>query len=77
MTTNQQIILNTLLDQQKKQLDSTLKEDEYFHLFVTEQVLKNFELSYDELQEGIVDNGGDGEIDAIYTLVNSEWIIRS
>ncbi|WP_321289196.1 AIPR family protein [uncultured Sunxiuqinia sp.] len=76
MTTNQQIILDTLLDQQKKQLDSTLKEDEYFHLFVTEQVLKNFELSYDELQEGIVDNGGDGGIDAIYTLVNSELIQR-
>jgi hypothetical protein len=76
MTTNQQIILDTLLEQQKRQLDSTLKEDEYFHLFVTEQVLKNFELSYDELQEGIVDNGGDGGIDAIYTLVNSELIQR-
>ena len=76
MTTNQQIILNTLLDQQKATLDTTLKEDDYFHLFVTEQVLKNFELSYDELQEGIVDNGGDGGIDSIYTFVNSELIQR-
>lgn len=76
MTTNQQIILNTLLEQQKEKLDSTLKEDDYFHLFVTEQVLKNFELSYDELQEGIVDNGGDGGIDSIYTFVNSELIQR-
>ncbi|MGE8340953.1 MAG: AIPR family protein [Flavobacterium sp.] len=76
MTTNHQIILNTLLEQQKEKLDSTLKEDDYFHLFVTEQVLKNFELSYDELQEGIVDNGGDGGIDSIYTFVNSELIQR-
>jgi hypothetical protein len=76
MTTNQQIILNTLLDQQKASLDSNLKEDDYFHLFVTEQVLKNFELSYDEIEEGIVDNGGDGGIDSIYTFVNSELIQR-
>lgn len=76
MSTNQQIILNTLLEQQKENLDSTLKDDDYFHLFVTEQVLKNFELSYDELQEGIVDNGGDGGIDSIYTFVNSELIQR-
>lgn len=76
MSTNQQIILNTLLQQQKETLDSSLKEDDYFHLFVTEQVLKNYELSYDELQEGIVDNAGDGGIDSIYTLVNSELIQR-
>jgi len=76
MTTNQQIILNTLLEQQKASLDSGLKEDEYFNLFVTEQVLKNYELSYDELQDGIVDNGGDGGIDSIYTFVNSELIQR-
>lgn len=76
MSTNQQIILNTLLEQQKETLDSSLKEDDYFHLFVTEQVLKNYELSYDELQEGIVDNAGDGGIDSIYTFVNSELIQR-
>lgn len=76
MTNNQQIILNTLLHQQRSDLDPTIKEDDYFNLFVTEQVLKNFGLSYDELQEGIVDNGGDGGIDSIFTLVNSELVQR-
>lgn len=76
MSTNQQIILNTLLEQQIQSLDSELKSDDYFHLFVTEQVLKNFELSYDELEEGIVDNGGDGGIDSIYTFVNAELVQR-
>lgn len=73
---NQQLLLNTLLQQQKSSLDSGLKDDDYFHLFVTEQVLKNYELSYEEQQEGIVDNGGDGGIDSIYTFVNSEIIQR-
>lgn len=76
MSTNHQIILNTLLDQQKASLSSSLSADDYFHLFVTDQVLKNLELSYDEIEEGIVDNGGDGGIDAIYTFVNSELVQR-
>lgn len=77
MSTNQQIILETLLDQQKRELgDDSISTNDFFHLFVTEQVLKNLELSYDEILEGIVDNGGDGGIDAIYTFVNSELIQR-
>ena len=76
MSTNQQIILETLLEQQKASLADTFSDNDYFHLFVTDQVLKNYELSYDETEEGIVDNGGDGGIDAIYSFVNSELIQR-
>ena len=76
MSTNQQVILNTLLAQQKVDLDPNLSEDDYFHIFVTDQVLKNFELSYDEIDQGIVDGGGDGGIDALYTFVNSDLVQR-
>lgn len=76
MSTNHQIILNTLLKQQLESSGTIISENDFFHLFVTTQVLKNYELSYDELQEGIVDNGGDGGIDSIYTFVNSELIQR-
>jgi len=76
MATNQQILLDTLLTQQNASLEETLSSDDYFHLFVTDQVLKNFELSYDEINEGIVDNGGDGGIDSIYTFVNTELVQR-
>lgn len=75
MSTNQQIILDTLLAQQKQELwNSYISDDDYFHLFVTEQILKNQELSYDEIQEWIVDNWGDGGVDAMYTFVNSELV---
>lgn len=76
MATNQQIILDTILKQQRIEIASSVSENDYFNIFVTEQVLKNFELSYDEVEEGIVDNGGDGGIDSIYTFVNSELIQR-
>ena len=76
MTTNHQIILNTILEQQRIEIASNTSENDYFNIFVTEQILKNYELSYDEIEGGVVDNGGDGGIDSIYTFVNSELLQR-
>ena len=76
MKNNNQIILETLISQNRKEKYPDLTEDAYFNLFVSEQIMKDFELSYDELEEGIVDNSGDGGIDAIYTFVNEELIQR-
>ncbi|TDQ28695.1 AIPR family protein [Tenacibaculum caenipelagi] len=76
MADNNQIVLQTLIEQNRKELYSELSVDDYFHLFVTEQVMKDAELSYDEIEEGIVDNGGDGGIDSIYTFVNQELVQR-
>lgn len=76
MTDNNQIVLQTLIEQNRAELSPELSVDDYFHLFVTEQVMKDRELSYDEIEEGIVDNGGDGGIDSIYTFVNQELVQR-
>ena len=76
MSNNEQVMLETILDQKRNELDSSLSKNSFFEIFAAEQILKNFELSYDEIIEGIVDNGGDGAIDAIYTFVNSELIQR-
>ncbi|AZJ34461.1 hypothetical protein D6T69_02520 [Tenacibaculum singaporense] len=76
MADNNQIVLQTLIEQNRKELYPELSADDYFHLFVTEQVMKDSELSYDEIEEGIVDNGGDGGIDSIYTFVNQELVQR-
>jgi hypothetical protein len=76
MSKNQQIILKTILDQNRRENYPELSEDQYFHLFVSEQILKDLDLSYDEIEEGIVDNGGDGGIDAIYTFINQELVQR-
>ena len=76
MADNNQIILQTLIEQNRTELYPELSVNDYFHLFVTEQVMKDMELSYDEIEEGIVDNGGDGGIDSIYTFVNQELVQR-
>lgn len=74
MANNQQIILDTLLEQKRIELEPNSNADDFFEIFVSEQILKDSELSYDELEEGIVDNGGDGGIDTIYTFVNTDLV---
>jgi AIPR protein len=74
MSSNQQIILDTLLEQKRIELEPTSNSDDFFEFFVTEQLLKDAELSYDEIEQGVVDNGGDGGIDTIYTFVNSDLV---
>jgi AIPR protein len=70
--TNDQIILENVLAQAKQNRAPNLTSSEYFGIYVAEQVLKDFDLSDEEVSSGIVDGGGDGGIDAIYTFVNGE-----
>lgn len=70
MSTNDLILLNQLLDQRLSEIGQGLTESEYFEIFSAEQVLKDDDLSYDELASGIVDGGGDGGIDSLYFFIN-------
>jgi hypothetical protein len=78
MSNNDQVVLETIIKQSKQEQfpDIQISDNDFFNWFVSEQLMKDFELSYDEINEGIVDNGGDGGIDAIYTFVNEELIQR-
>jgi hypothetical protein len=51
-----------------------VSEQDYFELFCAEQILKDFDLSYDEIQGGIVDGEHDGGVDSVYGFVNGELI---
>lgn len=71
MTSNAKIILDGILDLERKQTASSLSDSDFFQIFTAEQILKNYGLSYEEIESGIVDaQGGDGGIDAFYTFVN-------
>ena len=71
MTSNDLILLNQLLAQRRAELAPEMSEADFFQIFAAEQALKDRDLSYDELQDGIVDGGGDGGIDAVYLFVNN------
>src|SRR5450755_3958625 len=74
MASNDQVILEQILNQQKADMEFQITNSEVFERFSAEQVLKNFYLSDDEIETGIVDGGNDGGIDSIYTFVNEELL---
>lgn len=71
MPENDQIILDTILEQTRAERAPDESDAKYFLIFTAEQVTKDLDLSSDELESGFVEGGGDGGIDAMYVLVNS------
>ncbi len=59
MASNDQIILNQVLDQRRQEVAPNLDASTYFEVFTAEQILKDYDLSYDEIVSGLVGGGGD------------------
>ena len=58
MTTNDQIILDALLCRRRKEVDPDATASSFFEFFTAAEVLKDFDLSYDEIESGLVGDGG-------------------
>lgn len=76
MASNDKIILQRILKEQKQRVSPELSDSDFFELFVAEQVLKDFDLSDEEIQDGVVDSADDGGIDSIYAFVNGHLIVE-
>ncbi len=74
MPGNDLILLKQLLDDKKGEIAPELNDSDYFEFFCAEQILKNYDVSYDDIEEGIVGDGGDGGIDSIFILINGELL---
>jgi len=74
MATNDQIILDQVIEEQRKTRVPTASNTKFFEMYVAEQVLKDYDLSDDEIEFGIVGSGGDGGIDCIYTFANGDLV---
>lgn len=74
MPSNDAIILEKILEVRYAEIGTGLDAPTFFELFVAEQVLKDFDLSYDELRAGRVGGGGNGGIDAIYLFANGDLV---
>lgn len=74
MPSNDQVILTEVLKQRREELSTPISESTYFELFAGEQILKDYDLSWEEIESGIVGDSGDGGIDGFYLFLNSELI---
>lgn len=67
---NDLILLDNFISQSKAELADEMSDSEYFELLLAEQITKDYDLTYDQIQAGLVGGGRDGGVDSIYVFVN-------
>jgi hypothetical protein len=72
--TNDQIILGQIIKSKCAESENELSESEYFEIYTASEILKDHNISYDDVKYGIVGDGGDGGIDSIFTFLNGELV---
>jgi len=70
--TNDQVILQQIIKSKIAESDGDLSQTEYFEIYSASEILKDFDVSYDDVRYGIVGDGGDGGIDSMFTFLNGE-----
>lgn len=74
MAKNDLILIDSIIEERVSNKLPSDKKDEVFEFLAYEQVLKEYDLSADDIKAGSVDGRNDGGIDAIYILVNGHLI---
>ncbi|MGH8028157.1 MAG: hypothetical protein ACREO0_15675, partial [Pseudoxanthomonas sp.] len=74
MANNDQLLLDKIVEDQRIHRAPTTSYADFFEQYVAEQLLKDFDLSDDEIESGLTGGGHDGGIDAIYTIANGELV---
>lgn len=74
MSKNDVITLNARIDRSHAERAPELEDSEFFELLAAQQVLKDFEPSDDELEQGRVDGENDGGLDGLYFLINRQFV---
>lgn len=74
LTTNSQRILHELFLQEYQDNSSYTEESAFFEKFASEQIMKVYDLSDEEVESGILGGGNDGGCDSIYTLLDGEFM---
>ncbi len=67
---NNRIILNGCIEQFKSNNALDREPSEIFDLFCVSQTTKSYDLTFEDIEKSIVDNGNDGGIDSLLVLVD-------
>lgn len=71
---NDQILLDAIVSEQRTIWGKTIKEDKLFELFSADQILKNQNMDASEIQSGNIGQGMDGQIDSFYIFADGEVV---
>lgn len=73
--TNSQILIKECVSQSFRDSDEYDDEASFFEYFSSSQILKDYDLSDDEIENGIVGSSGDGGCDSIYIFLNKNLVL--
>jgi hypothetical protein len=76
MSVNELIALDAKLKQAHNERANELLEDDFFEIFTAEQVLKDFDLTDEEIEFGQVGGENDGGLDSVYFLINRQLVME-
>jgi len=74
MAKNDLILLDSIIETRMAQGIPSNQKDEVFEYLAYQQVLKDYDLSHDEIMSASVDGRDDGGIDAIFLFVNGHLV---
>ena len=74
MSKNSQIILDQIINQEWENFQEYKNIQDFFEFYSALQILKKYELSYEDIESGITGGGNDGGVDSIYLFVNGDLI---
>lgn len=74
MSKNNQILLEEIVRQERENCEEPLTISDFFEFYTAAQILKSYELSYDEIESGLVGKSLDGGADSIYLFINGDLI---
>lgn len=68
--TNSQTIMEKII--REEAVEQNIKYSDYFEIYTAAQILKDYDVTYSDIEDSIVGDGGDGGdggIDSIYTFL--------
>lgn len=70
----ERVILDEVLKQHNQSRAPNLSPDKFFEVFSVDQILKDQDLSYEDIQAGIFDGPNDAGIDWAYIVLNGSVV---
>lgn len=72
MPSNELVLLDQILQQRQSERAVALSDDRAFEVLACENALRDYNLSTEEVEAGIVGGGDDGAIDGVYVFLGDE-----
>jgi hypothetical protein len=71
---NDRVVLERILESRRNEYNSDTKSSDYFEIFSVEEILKEKNLSIDEIESLVIDGSRDGGIDSIAIFINDRLV---